>query len=93
MSNDNEIAIGQFAEELLNNLAYIEAFKRVEKRLFDEFKSTGSSFFGKKKREHIHKQVQTVSAIQEEIKVMVANGKFLQQEEARKERAKNFKGL
>ena len=91
MSSNDDIAMGGFAEQLLANPAYKEAFKRVKENLFDEFSKTG--VFGKRKREAIHKKVQVVDAIQNEIEMMVSKGKFLQQEEARMERNKKLKGL
>lgn len=93
MDKNEQIALGQFAEQMLNNPAYIEAFKRVESSLFEEFKKTGSSFFGRRKREHLHKKIQVVSEVRQQIETMLGSGKFLEREEQRKERAKNLKGL
>lgn len=93
MDKHEQIALGQFAEQMLNNPAYKAAFDRLERRLFGEFKKTGSSFFGRRKREHLHKKIQVVSEVRQEVEAMVGNGKFLEREEERKERAKHLKGL
>jgi len=91
MSRDNEIGLGQFAEQMLVNPAYLAAFERVKKNLFDEFEQSG--ILQKRKREAIHKKIQAVNAVQREIDQMVQRGKFLQQEENRREKLSTLKGL
>jgi hypothetical protein len=85
MSHSNEIALGHYAETLLNNPAYQHALVQMKADLFEEFSSIGWN--ARRKRKDLHVRIQCVLNLERKIESMMSNGKALEnvlnREEAR----------
>jgi hypothetical protein len=90
MSDD--IALGQYADQLMGNPAYQTALMMIKGDLFEEF-NRGTVWSGAKKRESIYKQMQAVNALEEKIENMMTTGKGLEQMEARHRKLKSVSGI
>lgn len=77
----DEIALGEYAEQLRENPALKAAFQVIKADLFDEF-SRNTMWSGVKKREHIHKQICAINALEDKIDKFISDSnaakKFLQ---------------
>jgi hypothetical protein len=80
--SEDEIGLGQYAEQLLGNPAYQAALTMIKGDIFDEF-SRRTIWSGKKKREQLYLQMQAVNALEENIKMLMSNGKALEKMGAR----------
>ena len=89
---NDEIGLGQYAEQLMGNPAYQTALMMIKGDLFEEF-NRGTVWNGTKKRENIYKQMQAVNALEDKIKNMVSTGKGLEKMEARHKKLKSVSGI
>ena len=86
----DEIGLGKYAEQLLNNPAYQAAMTIIKGDLFDEF-SRQTLWNDTKRRESIHKQMAAVTALENKINMMVSNGNALEKLEQRNKKLKSIR--
>lgn len=88
----DEIGLGKYAEQLLNNPAYQAALTAIKGDLFEQF-SRKTVWSGKRKRENIYKQMQAINALEDKVTKFVSNGKALEQMAERNKKLKSVSGI
>jgi len=75
---EDEVFYGGHAETLASNPAYQAAITRIRARLFDSFGSTG--FFQRRKRDEIWRMKRVIDDFEQELEIMIRDGKLAQQD-------------
>lgn len=88
----DDVGLGHYAAQLLENPAYQAAILMIKGDLFEEF-SRRTIWSGKRRREDIYKKIQAVNELDEKIRKLMSNGKALEKMNDRNRRLKSVGGL